>query len=260
MPRNVVLFSGGAASWAAAKRLAQRDGTDGLVLLFTDTAIESPDVYAFVRQGAANVGGELVWLKDGRTPWDVFHDVRFLGNARIDPCSRVLKREPAWKWLEENARGATVHLGYDATEVHRLDRTRLARPDWNIDAPLTWTPPSGKPAVLEWARREGLTLPASYAQGFAHANCGNFCVKAGMAHFRQLWQVQPETYLFHEREEQRLRDAIGKDVAVLRDRRGGSSRPMTLREFRESRLAALTPQEALDFGGCGCFSDPEGTT
>lgn len=259
MIRHAVLFSGGAASWAAAKRLAQRDGTDGLVLLFTDTSIESDDVYDFIREAAHNVGGELVWLRDGRTPWDVFHEVKFLGNARIDPCSRVLKREPAWRWLEAHARGATIHLGYDATEVHRLDRTREARPDWSIDAPLCWSPPIGKPAVLDWARREGLTLPKSYAQGFAHANCGGFCVKAGMAHFKMLWQTDPTTYTYHELEEQRLREALGKDVAVLRDRRGGTSRPLTLRQFRLERLEHLTPTEATDFGGCGCFSDPQET-
>ena len=98
-------------------------------------------------------------------------------------------------------------------------------------------------------------MPKAYALGFAHANCGGFCVKAGMAHFRQLWNVDPDSYLCHEEEELRLRAVLGKDVAILRDTRGGGVRPMTLREFREQRLAWLDRQESLDFGGCGCFSD-----
>src|SRR5690606_21573486 len=61
-------------------------------------------------------------------------------------------------------------------------------------------------------------------------------------------------YLYHERREQELRDFLGKDVAILLDRRGGGARPMTLREFRE-RLEADDKQLDLnEWGGCGCFS------
>lgn len=37
MHSHVVMFSGGAGSWATAKRVAERHGTEGLVLLFADT-------------------------------------------------------------------------------------------------------------------------------------------------------------------------------------------------------------------------------
>lgn len=38
--QRVVNFSGGIGSWAAARRVADHHGTDGLVLLFADTLIE----------------------------------------------------------------------------------------------------------------------------------------------------------------------------------------------------------------------------
>jgi hypothetical protein len=40
---DIVMFSGGIGSWAAAKRVAERHGTDNLTLLFTDTLIEDGD-------------------------------------------------------------------------------------------------------------------------------------------------------------------------------------------------------------------------
>lgn len=43
--KRVVMFSGGVGSWAAAKRVAERRGTDGLILLFADTKSEDEDTY-----------------------------------------------------------------------------------------------------------------------------------------------------------------------------------------------------------------------
>ena len=43
--KHVVMFSGGIASWATAKRVAERHGTDALTLLFADTRIEDDDLF-----------------------------------------------------------------------------------------------------------------------------------------------------------------------------------------------------------------------
>src|SRR5688572_15760444 len=121
MARHVVMFSGGLGSWAAAKRVATRYGTKNLTLLFCDTLIEDEDLYRFIGEAAENVGAPLIRVADGRTPWQVYKDERFLGNARIDPCSRVLKREPAARWLNDNCapKSTIIHLGIDWTESHR---------------------------------------------------------------------------------------------------------------------------------------------
>jgi len=71
---HVVMFSGGIGSWAAAKRVAAVHGTAGLILLFTDTLIEDADLYRFLADAAVNVGGQLVRIAEGRTPWEVFRD------------------------------------------------------------------------------------------------------------------------------------------------------------------------------------------
>ena len=42
--KHLVMFSGGVGSWAAAKRVVERHGTEGVVLLFADTLIEDEDL------------------------------------------------------------------------------------------------------------------------------------------------------------------------------------------------------------------------
>jgi len=248
------MFSGGAGSWAAAKRLAESYGTDGLVLLFADTLIEDEDNYRFLDQAAENVGGTFVRLTEGRDPWQVFFDERFLGNTRADPCSRVLKRSVLRGWVEQNCDplSTVVYLGIDWSEVHRFERAKPHWEPWQLGAPLCDRPYLDKRDALAWLRSEGIEPPRLYAAGFQHANCGGFCVKAGQAHFANLLRFDRKRYLYHEEREQQLRAYLDADVAILRDRTGGATKPMTLRAFRE-RVEAQGSFDADEWGGCSCL-------
>lgn len=248
------MFSSGAGSWAAAKRVRPRK-RDCVTLLFADTKIEDEDNYRFLDEAARNVGAPLVKVVEGRDPWEVFFDVRFLGNTRIDPCSRVLKREILRRWLDDHCapENTTVYLGIDWTEEHRLKKARGYWSPWTVEAPLCEPPYLSKPEVLSWLRDEGIEPPRLYALGFPHANCGGFCIKAGMKHFKLLLQTLPERYRYHEEKEEELRQYLGKNIAILRDRRGGTVTPLTLRQLRE-RLEANGEIDEHDWGGCGCFS------
>jgi hypothetical protein len=68
-----------------------------------------------------------------------------------------------------------------------------------------------------------------------------------------LLREHPDRYAFHEAEEQGLREYLDKDVAVLRDRTGGTVVPLTLRRFRERIEDQPDLFDPADFGGCGCF-------
>lgn len=251
---RVVLYSGGALSWAAAMRTIERHGRGDLVLLFTDTSMEDEDLYRFLNDSERQLGVAITRLCDGRTPWDVYRDKRMIGNTRMDPCSENLKRKPAHAWLKANAPGATLVFGIDWTEMHRLDglRARYGEMGHAVEAPMCDAPWYTKTTVLKWMRDVGLEPPRLYAKGFAHNNCGGFCCRAGHGHFATLLRELPERYAEHERKEQEMRDYLGKDVSILRDREDGDTRPMTLREFREQIEAGAQP-DMFAIGGCGCF-------
>lgn len=260
MGAHVVQYSGGAGSWATAKRVAELHGTDNLVLLCANTNSEADDWLEFVVESAANVGGELVMLDNGgRTTWDVFNDQNFIGNSRVSLCSRVLKTEPLRGWLDANCDPAKdiIYLGYDWTEAHRLEKARPHWVPWTIQAPLCDPPYTDKQEVLADLEAAGLVVPALYSRGFAHNNCGGACVKAGQASWRLLLTTDPERYAFEEEQERRFRERTGKDVAILRDRSGGVSTPLTLEDFRlaweSSQEATPSLFDADDWGACSCM-------
>lgn len=259
--KHVVMFSGGVGSWATAKRVAERHGTDQLTLLFADTLMEDPDLYRFLDEAAANVGGSLVRISDGRTPWEIYFHKHMIGNSRIDPCSEILKRKLCRRWLRENCdhTDTTVYIGIDWTELHRFERAGPHWQPWTVAAPMCEEPYMDKEQVFEWLNSQGIRRPRLYDMGFAHNNCGGFCCKAGHSHFAHLLKMLPDVYAYHEQREQEFREHFDRDVAVLRDRSGGHTRPLTLRALRE-RIETAPHQPDLwdgDWGGCNCFGPPD---
>lgn len=253
---HIVFFSGGVGSWFAAKRVAHKYGAENTLLLFTDTKMEDKDLYRFIREAAENVGSELVWLADGRNPWQVFRDMRFLGNSRIDPCSRVLKREIARTWIHSNftPENCRLYLGIDWTEEHRHLRSKNYWQPYIVKAPLCRPPYMLKAQMIEKLERLGIEQPRLYKLGFGHNNCGAFCIKAGQGHFKLLLETMPERYKAHELREEKLRQYLNKDVTIIRRMRNGKKEGVTLRQFREEIEAGQKVDE-LDLGGCGCFMD-----
>jgi hypothetical protein len=53
-------------------------GTDHLVLLVADTRVEDPDLWRFVHDSTVHIGVQPTIVADGRTPFQVFHDQRFI--------------------------------------------------------------------------------------------------------------------------------------------------------------------------------------
>ena len=224
---------------------------DRMTLLFADTLIEDEGTYAFIDAGAKALGLEVTRIADGRTPFEVFRDKRFLGNSRVDPCSLILKRELLAKWHKAAAEEGpiTVVVGLDWTELDRLERfrERITHP---VLAPL-YEFGIDKPAVHQMVADAGLPEQRLYQLGMPHANCGGGCVKMGQSGWELLYRAMPERYARWEAEEETLRDMLG-DVSILRDRTGGESRPLPLREFRERievQPQLIPPDE---WGGCGC--------
>ncbi|MEV0220691.1 hypothetical protein [Streptomyces sp. NPDC050704] len=100
-----------------------------------------------------------------------------------------------------------------------------------------------KDEMLDQARAAGLEPPRLYELGFGHNNCGSLCVRGGHRHWARVLEVFPQRYAEAERQEQELRAELG-DVAFLRDRSGGRSRPLTLTEFRERQEALWSASAA----------------
>lgn len=209
----------------------------------------------------ADVGGELVMLADGRDLWELADDMHTIPNTHRDFCSRVLKRELLLAWLDEHCDKAdtTVHLGFDWTEAHRLMATLAYREGWTCELPLVWEPALDKGEILEVLKASGLPYPVAYQLGLPHNNCLRYgCVKGGHAYWRALLDQLPEVFARTEAKEEAHRERHG-DFAILRDRRGGDTKPLPLRVFRErfesqgSLFVAADWYDPDDWGDCSCM-------
>lgn len=248
--KHVVMMSGGTGSWATGRRVVDQYGSDNLILLFADTNTEDPDLYRFLREAHVDLGGQLVTLdNDGKTIWDIFREKRYLGNTRIDPCSLYLKRLPMRRWLEANCDpvDTVCYLGIDWSESHRFDRAKQYWAPWTVVAPLCDEPYIDKADIAASLAARNIELPLLNRQGFAHNNCGGGCIKAGQGQFKQLLELRPDTFADWERNEATVRDQLG-DVAILRDRRGGKTKPLPLSVLRKN----VQDVDEFDFGGCAC--------
>lgn len=260
MTLHIVQFSSGIGSWVTARRVAKKHGTEDLVLLFADTRAEHPDNYRFLHDAARDVGVTPTIVADGRTPQEVMWDVRFIGNTRVSPCTHLLKQDPCRNWLEANADpgDSVLYVGIDWSEMHRIPDISRKWAPWPVEYPMCDAPYLDKEQMIALARFRSVKPPAMYALGFQHANCGGACIKAGQRQWKQLLQVDPDTFASWEGWEQKMRGEVG-DHSILRDRRGGTLKPLPLIELRRrvEHPTASAPVDEDDWGGCGCMTDAE---
>lgn len=260
---HVVMYSGGIGSYSAAARVLAEHGPDRVRLLFADTLVEDPDLYRFLRDSATELGTELVTVTDGRTPFQVFRDRRFIGNSRTAHCSTELKVRPCRAWLDEHAPTATVYVGIDWTEAHRLPAIVRGWAPNPVHAPLTEPPLLDRAGMLAELDRAGIDPPRAYREGFPHNNClQQGCVRGGIAYWRHLLRVRPDAYAHAEAAELDLRDYLDTDATILTETTNGEPHRLSLTDLRERVQAQGALFDELDWGGCGCFTDadaPAGT-
>lgn len=239
-------------------RVIEKYGKENVIRLFTDTLIEDQDLYRFQDDATEYFGVPLTRIEDGRTPWEVFKDVRYLGNSRLAQCSHILKQKTADKWIRANFKPdeCVLYLGIDWTEEHRTKAPTKNWAPYKVEFPMCEEPYLAKEDMLAELERIGIEVPRLYKMGFSHNNCGGFCVRAGQGHFANLYRQLPELYKHHEQKEQEMREFLGKDVSILRRTRNGERINLTLKQLREELEAEQTDQiDMFDIGGCGCFVD-----
>lgn len=246
----------------------------------------NPEWLAFLadlRAKAARDIPELAWIADGRSPWDVFFDEKVIGNTRIDPCSKILKRELGLSWITANCDPSVTALifgiGWDEEHRFRTDRPdpktgkhrgvqpRYSELGWpHVEAPLLSKPWLTDIDLRAWARLEGLPVSPSYGEGFDHDNCGGGCVKAGEGPWAHFLNVRPDSYRIWEGHEvafnasrpgRRRQTVLAPERVVGTDDKGRpiyKRVPISLTEFREQIEAGAQIDLFSGQRGCGgCF-------
>ncbi|MVO87436.1 hypothetical protein GPA10_22395 [Streptomyces sp. p1417] len=248
MTLHVIQFSGGIGSFCAALRVAELHGTNDMVLLIADTLVEDEDLWRFADDTSRYLGVPLTRVCDGRTPWEVFHHVRFLGNSRFAACTQYLKQIPCREWMESYADPADT-VAYIGIENTKRDKARIPAIErnwapWRVEFPLCakGEPWLSKDELLDEARAVGIEPPRMYELGYSHNNCGGCCVKAGAGQWAHTLEVFPERFARAEAEEAALRERLG-DVSILRQTRQKTTYNLPLSELRKQ--VSAQDQQAL---------------
>jgi hypothetical protein len=253
-----VLFSGGKGSLLAAF-LLKIFGYEKVTLYFNDTKSEDEDLYRFLSECVAFLKYPLIEDSDGRNIWEVFKSERFMGNHRADVCSKYLKREVARKFAEKvNKPRTTFAIGIDPWESHRYDRAKKIRKESGIklEAPLISGGIYDKDKFYElFESISSIKQPRLYDLGFAHNNCGGFCIKAGLGHYKRLLEVDRERYLRFEREEEEVYKTIGSKKPFLQKMIKGKFIYLSLKDYREALESGkyeVTEEDSIISNGCNC--------
>lgn len=77
-------------------------------------------------------------------------------------------------------------------------------------------------------------------------------MRAGQGQFAALLLMRPESFAVWEAEEADFREWIGKDVAILRDRRNKETKPMPLSVLRDRVMKGEIKPDLGD-GACNCM-------
>lgn len=262
--KHIISLSGGIGSYFTLKKVLEENKKDDVVAVFCDTLFEDGDLYRFLEDIEKKFDVKITRLCEGKTPFELAYEDNFIFNSRVANCSKKLKSRPFKKWLKENytPEECVIYMGIDFTETHRCNAIKKNYEPYQVKFPMCEQPYIYKYEMIEELKNEGIKVPRLYNLGFSHNNCGGFCFKAGIGHFKNLYEKDKNLFLKMENKEARLIDRIksktGKDYAILNRTKNGVKNPYPLSELRKSldgQAEQLTLFECQDIGGCGCFSD-----
>ena len=207
-----------------------------------------------VRQKITFLIPDFVWLSQQMTPFDVFKKVKYMGNSRIDPCSAVLKRDLSNAYIKKNFKPdqCVIYLGFDQDEPNRINKARNNWEPYKLAFPI-----AEQPWLFEEAKNflaaNNIQIPDLYTKGFAHNNCGGFCVKQGQKGYANLLHQLPERFDQFAAMEQDVYNYIGKKHPFIKKQTDGVTQFLTLDDFKTQQETSPDQEIDLTDASCSCF-------
>lgn len=209
MTNRLIFFSGGLSSFAVADYVKTHFPKDNILLYFTDTLIEDPDLYRFIHEVSDKLELPLLKHSKGITPAQLMVLKRFMANSRVGICSKELKMKVAADYLKKGIvpeieqwynrqflknndfiTDATLYFGIAFEEMHREGPIRANWKPFNVNMPLI-------DHIIdndEVLKKYSIKKPDMYLKNFTHNNCAGMCVKAGASHFKNLLMKDEKSF------------------------------------------------------------------
>jgi hypothetical protein len=209
LKNHIIFFSGGKSSFSVADWVKTHYPNDNIVLYFTDTKWEDPDLYRFINEASTKLQLPMLYHAMGLNPVELMFEKKLVFNSRIGDCSKILKmkvardflkkgkepKEKYWvnkQYLKSNEfiKDATLYFGIGFEEMHREAPIRKNWKPFEVVMPMVDNIIDNN----ETLKKYNIEEPQLYKEGFTHNNCAGRCVKAGQAHFKNLKEQRPEEF------------------------------------------------------------------
>jgi len=254
---HVVLLSGGLSSSFTLHHVVKQYGRESVVALHTDTTWEDEDNYRFIDEVISHHNVNIAHRIDGRTPPEVWFKTRYLVGKNLAKCSLELKTKQTLKYVDDlQSQGIEpiLYFGIGKEEEHRAINLSYRYAPVECRFPLVDNPLSKEYMKATCESKWKIQIPRMYRLGFSHSNCGGRCIKGGLGHFARLYEVWPERFKEVEQYEKLFRQKINPKIAILKDRRGGKIKYVTLESFRKRIVkGTLFDIQEIDYTPCECM-------
>jgi hypothetical protein len=209
LKNRIVFFSGGLSSFAVAHHLKKKFPEDNIVLYFTDTKWEDEDLYRFIDEVSDKMELPLLKHSEGIDPVRLMIKSHALFSNRFGECSKILKMRVARRFIkkgrkplfeewhnkkflknEDFRKEPILYFGIAFGELHRLAPIKENWKPFEVEFPLAKEFYDYDDLLQEWK----IEKPSLYLKGFGHNNCKARCVKAGVGHYKLLYNTDRATF------------------------------------------------------------------
>jgi len=238
--KHVVALSGGKDSTAMALRLQEVEPRE-YMFVCTPTGDELPDMIAHWKKLGDMLGSSLLPVTAGVSLHGLIRRERMLPNHRARFCTRKLKLEPYYRWLEEQ-KPCVSYVGLRADEETRAGMIFPEQDGIQMRFPMRewgWT----EGHVWQYLHDRGVTIPA-------RTDCAS-CYHQTLGEWWRLWKLHPEIYAKSEYQEIKIQEVYGVAHTFRSPQRDTWPAGLTdlRKEFERGRIPQNTVQQIDAFGG-----------
>jgi len=245
--KHIVCFSGGHSSAIAAIETVRKYGKENVILLNHDISpnVEDADIKRFKEDISNYLDVEIKYAnmegwKD-KDPLDVCMEIcAFRAHDGTALCTKILKTQPFYKWLNENypskpfrpRNDIDILYGFDKQEKDRIQRriVVLLSVGYKTDYPLAlWE------RTIQDTEEVGIKRPDTY-KIFRHANCVG-CLKSGRQQWYIVYCIRPDLWEKAKLAEEKIGHPIIKGI-YLKDLEC---------KFRMMKNLGIVPTEKVGF-------------
>lgn len=230
--RHIVALSGGKDSTAMALCLAEVEPR-AYVYVCTPTGNELPEMIAHWKRLGDLLGSLVLPVTNGSSLQGLIRRHQMLPNHTARWCTRQLKLEPYYRWLEEQ-KPCVSYVGLRADEEGRSGMMfpdtdgvtmRFPMKEWG------W----GMADVFSYLEQRNVTIPA-------RTDCA-WCYHQTLGEWWRLWKLHPEEYAEAEKYERMVSAFRGKEYTFRNASR--DTWPAALSELRARFEAGDVPPRTV---------------